>query len=163
MTKFHFHRYECLKIIATILKPNSDINHFLINCSIWTNEKKKKRCSRSSDHKGKKKKSFLFLYPETLLALCKTALLCPLTNGFIFSYSEFIISTQTCSLTPSQSLSHLKAVTYIIHKDNRKYAESYRHVMERLTCIRSKFHVLHGAYDSPINFAAWACLHPQPL
>lgn len=120
----------------------------------------KKKCSRSSDHRGKKK-GFLFLYPETLLALGKTALLCPLTNGFIFSYTEFIISTQTCSLTPSQSLSHLKAVTYIIHKDNRKYAESYRHVMERLACIRSKFHVLHGAYDSPINSAAQACLHPS--
>lgn len=67
---------------------------------------------------------------------------------------EFIASTQTHSLTPSWRLSHLKAGAYIIHKDNHKYAGSCRHVMERLACIPSKFHALHGAYDFPINFCS---------
>jgi len=135
MTKIHFHRHECFKIRATAFKLPNDIN---LTSSSPTMQLalKKKDCSRSRDHKEKKKKPNIFLlYLEILLALHKTALLHPLTNCFIFSYSEFIISTQTCSLTPSRSLSHLKAVAYIIHKDNHKYAESRRHVMERLTCI----------------------------
>lgn len=123
---------------------------FLPNCATC-NKKKKIVLEVVTARKQTNTHTFWLLYPETFLALHKTALLHPLPTGFILSYSELISSTQTRSLTPSRSHSHLKAVASIIHKDNHKYAESCRHVMERLTCIRSKFHALHGAYDFPIN------------
>lgn len=92
----------------------------------------------------------MLLYQETLLAVCE----CTAPSSDKLLDRELITSTQTHSLPPSQSLSHLKAGAYIIHKDNHKYAGSCRHVMERLACIPSKFHALHGAYDFPINFCS---------
>lgn len=79
---------------------------------------------------------------------------CPAPSSDKLLVPEVITSTQTHSLTPSWSLSHLKAGACIIHKDNHKYAGSCRRVMERLACIPSKFHALHGAYDFPINFCS---------